>query len=136
MEWIGPPDYLCEREPIDSFGIGQFHRIAGHGQRDRTEFWRRCFEPADVHDQSIRGPALTSGSLANGATYVSGGLVPGSWAQVKGKGLSPVSRTWTSADFQGLGNNLPMSLNGVSVTVNNQPAAVYSIDPGQISFGA
>ena len=81
-------------------------------------------------------PALTSGSLANGATYVSGGLVPGSWAQVKGKGLSPVSRTWTSADFQGLGNNLPMSLNGVSVTVNNQPAAIYFIDPGQISFQA
>ena len=38
--------------------------------------------------------------------------------------------------LQGLGNNLPMSLNGVSVTVNNQPAAVYFIDPGQISFQA
>ncbi len=84
--------------------------------------------------QSVWRFALTSGSLANGATYVSGGLVPGSWAQVKGKGLSPVSRTWTSDDFQGLGNNLPISLNGVGVTVNNQPAAVYFIDPGQISF--
>ncbi len=55
MEWIGPPDYLCEREPIDSFGIGQSHRIAGHGQRDRTEFRRRCFEPVAVHDQSTSG---------------------------------------------------------------------------------
>lgn len=80
------------------------------------------------------GPVLTSGSLANGATYVSGGLVPGSWAQVKGTGLSPVSRTWAQADFQGLGNKLPTSLNGVSVTVNSLPAAVYFVDPGQISF--
>ena len=70
------------------------------------------------------GPALTPGSLANAATYASGGLVPGSWAQVKGTGLSPVSRTWGSADFQGLGNKLPTSLNGVGVTVNNIPAAV------------
>ena len=29
-------------------------------------------------------PTITSGSAANGATYLSGGLVPGSWAQVKG----------------------------------------------------
>ena len=41
-------------------------------------------------------PALAPGSLANGATYASGGLVPGSWAQVKGTGLSPVSRIWGS----------------------------------------
>jgi len=80
------------------------------------------------------GPALTGGSLANGATYLSGGLVPGSWAQVKGSGLSPVSRTWTAADFQGLGNKLPTTLNGVGVTVNDSPAAVYYIDSAQISF--
>ena len=79
-------------------------------------------------------PSLTAGSLANGATYVSGGLVPGSWAQVKGANLSPVSRIWGAADFQGLGDNLPTSLNGVGVNVNGTPAAVYFIDPAQISF--
>ena len=80
------------------------------------------------------GPALSAGSLANGATYVAGGLVPGSWAQVKGTGLSGVSRTWGAADFQELGNSLPTSLSGVSVKVNNLPAAVYFVDPGQVSF--
>jgi uncharacterized protein (TIGR03437 family) len=80
------------------------------------------------------GPVLTTGSLANGATYASGGLVPGSWAQVKGTGLSPVSRIWGAADFQGLGNKLPTSLDGVSVLVNSLPAAVYFVDPGQIDF--
>ncbi len=79
-------------------------------------------------------PALASGTLANGATYVSGGLVPGSWAQVKGNNLSNTTRIWTAADFTGLGNNLPTNLSGVQVKVNNLPAAVYYISPTQISF--
>src|SRR5258708_12827802 len=79
-------------------------------------------------------PTLTAGSLANGATYFAGGLVPGSWAQVKGTGLSSVTRIWATADFQGLGNNLPTILSGVEVKVNNLPAAVYFISPEQVSF--
>jgi len=79
-------------------------------------------------------PTLTSGSLANGATYVPGGLVPGSWAQVKGSGLSSITRIWKDSDFVGLGNRLPTNLSGVQVNVNNLPAAVYYIDSGQVSF--
>ncbi|MDQ2946513.1 MAG: hypothetical protein M3Y27_11310, partial [Acidobacteriota bacterium] len=79
-------------------------------------------------------PALNTGSLANGATYLSGGLVPGSWAQVKGTALSGVTRTWGDADFVGVGNKLPTNLSGVQVNVNNLPAAVYYIDAGQVSF--
>jgi len=87
-----------------------------------------------IATQPQPAPVLTPGSLANGATYVSGGLVPGSWAQVKGTGLSNVSRLWTGFDFIGLGNNLPSSLSNVQVTVNNIPAAVYYISPTQIDF--
>lgn len=79
-------------------------------------------------------PTVTAGSLVNGATYIAGGLVPGSWAQVKGTGLSNMTRTWGDADFVGLGNNLPTNLSGVQVMVNNLPAAVYFIDPGQVNF--
>ena len=79
-------------------------------------------------------PGLESGTVANGATYIAGGLVPGSWAQVKGVNLSPTTRIWAGSDFTGLGNNLPTNLSGVQVTVNNQPAAVYYISPNQISF--
>jgi uncharacterized protein (TIGR03437 family) len=79
-------------------------------------------------------PALQSGTLANGATYLDGGLVPGSWAQVKGTNLSTATRIWAASDFTGLGNNLPTNLSGVQVMVNNQAAAVYYISPTQISF--
>ena len=63
-----------------------------------------------------------------------GGLVPGSFAQVKGTTLSTTSRLWATSDFTGLGNGLPTNLSGVQVTVNNQPAAVYYISPLQINF--
>ncbi len=79
-------------------------------------------------------PGLTSGSVANGATYLPGGLVPGSWAQVKGTGLSGVTRIWGDSDFANLGNKLPTSLSGVQVKVNDIPAAVYYISPIQVNF--
>jgi uncharacterized protein (TIGR03437 family) len=77
-------------------------------------------------------PTLQSGTLANGATYVAGGLVPGSWAQVKGTNLSTTTRIWGTSDFTGY--SLPTNLSGVQVMVNNQAAAVYYISPTQISF--
>ena len=79
-------------------------------------------------------PALLSGTLANGATYLAGGLVPGSWAQVKGTNLSATTRIWAGSDFTGLGNGLPTNLSGVQVKVNGQAAAVYYISPTQVSF--
>jgi uncharacterized protein (TIGR03437 family) len=79
-------------------------------------------------------PTLESGTLTNGATYVAGGLVPGSWAQVKGTNLSTTTRIWADADFKGLGNNLPTNLDGVQVKVNSLPAAVWYISPTQINF--
>ena len=78
-------------------------------------------------------PVLTS-APANGATYVTGGLVPGSWAQVKGTNLSDVTRIWQDADFAGLGSRLPTNLSGVQVMVNGTAAAVYYVSPTQVSF--
>jgi uncharacterized protein (TIGR03437 family) len=79
-------------------------------------------------------PTLQSGTLANGATYLAGGLVPGSWAQVKGTNLSTTTRIWAGSDFTGLGNSLPTNLSGVQVNVNNQAAAVWYISPTQVNF--
>jgi uncharacterized protein (TIGR03437 family) len=81
-------------------------------------------------------PQLISGSRspANGATYIAGGLVPGSWAQVQGTSLSSANRTWNDSDFTGLGNSLPTKLNGVEVQVNGISAPVYYVSSTQVSF--
>ena len=87
-----------------------------------------------ITTQPQPAPVLTSGSLANGATFIAGDLVPGSWALVKGTGLANVTRIWTGFDFLNLGSSLPTALSNVQVMVNNIPAAVYYISPTQINF--
>jgi uncharacterized protein (TIGR03437 family) len=97
-------------------------------------FNSRLAKAITADDTTPLSVSLTDGSLANGATYNPGGLVPGSWAQVTGSGLSTVTRVWAGPDFVGLGNNLPTNLSGVQVNVNNLPAAVYYISPNQVDF--
>ncbi len=46
--------------------------------------------------------------------------------------MSATTRGWLSTDF--IGTVLPTQLNGVSVTVNGEPAAVSYISPTQINF--
>lgn len=93
--------------------------LTGHGfylwgcQQAGTPPPGRQFSSRTFTISTASTPTLTPGSLVNGATYLSGGLVPGSC---------------------GLGNRLPTNLSGVQVNVNNLPAAVYYIDSGQISF--
>lgn len=95
----------------------------------------RAANVATLAALGLLGPAPVLGSApANGATYVTGGLVPGSWAQVKGTNLSDVSRIWQNADFVGLGNKLPTNLSGVQVLVNGTAAAIYYVSSSQISF--
>ena len=61
-------------------------------------------------------------------------IAPNTWVEVKGANLSNPgdSRTWLPSDF--VNNQLPTSLDGVSVTVNGVSAYVYYISPGQINI--
>ncbi|MCC6392361.1 MAG: SMP-30/gluconolactonase/LRE family protein [Bryobacterales bacterium] len=55
---------------------------------------------------------------------------PGSWIEIHGANLAATARSWSAADFDNL--KAPTSLDGVSVTVAGQPAAVNSISAGAI----
>jgi uncharacterized protein (TIGR03437 family) len=54
------------------------------------------------------------------------------YVEIYGSNLSATTRLWGAGDFNG--PNAPTSLDGVSVTVNNKPAFVYYISPGQINI--
>lgn len=95
------------------------------------QFMSRTFTIAAA---AVAQPIVTQGTVANGATYAAGGLVAGSWAQVKGANLATASRTWSAADFTGLGTGLPTNVGGTSVTVNGKSAAVYYISSNQLDF--
>jgi uncharacterized protein (TIGR03437 family) len=85
----------------------------------------------------LRGNAQTAPpaiSLVANAEGESPTIAPNTWVEVKGSNLAPAgdTRVWQTSDF--VGDKLPTSLDGVSVTVNGQPAYVYYISPTQINI--
>lgn len=61
-------------------------------------------------------------------------IAPNTWVEVKGTDLAPAgdSRIWQASDFTN--NQLPTQLDGVSVTVNGNPAYIWYISPTQVNI--
>jgi len=60
----------------------------------------------------------------------------GQWVGIYGSGLANTSRAWGDSDVTGgtsPGSPLPTSLDGVSVTIGGQPAAVYFVSATQLN---
>ncbi|HEY1757654.1 MAG TPA: IPT/TIG domain-containing protein [Bryobacteraceae bacterium] len=76
-------------------------------------------------------PAVTLVANAEGGVAT---IAPNSWVEIKGSNLGPAGdmRIWAGSDF--VNNQLPTSLDGVSVTVNGVPAYVYYISPTQVNI--
>lgn len=79
---------------------------------------------------SAQVPVIAPNGTVNGASGLAG-IASGSWISIFGTNLSQTTRIWSGTDFQG--DRLPLSLDGVSVKVNNRDAAVYFISPTQIN---
>jgi hypothetical protein len=77
-------------------------------------------------------PAPTSrvNSVVNAASYQPA-IASGGFVSIAGSGFGNSSRSWTSSDFSG--TNLPLSLDGISVTINGKAAYVEYISPIQIN---
>lgn len=87
------------------------------------------FTPSDA-TTATKPTLFALGAITHGAT-LRGGAASGSWVTIQGAGLARNTRTWGAADI--VGNQLPETLDGVSVKINNQPASVYFISPTQIN---
>jgi uncharacterized protein (TIGR03437 family) len=64
----------------------------------------------------------TRSGVVNAASHQAG-ATPGAWVSIYGFRLAQSTRAWTAADI--VAGRLPEKLDGVSVTMNNKPAAVY-----------
>ena len=78
-----------------------------------------------IGDCSPPGPNIVS--VVSGASFLPG-IVPNSWVAVYGTNLSPVTDFWTTVNAQ-----LPTKLDGVSVSIDGQPAYVEFVSSGQIN---
>jgi uncharacterized protein (TIGR03437 family) len=75
-------------------------------------------------------PALpVISAVVNGASFQAGG-VTNSWVSIVGTNLSLGTDDWSHSIVNG---TLPISLDGVSVSMGGKPAYIYYISPGQIN---
>jgi uncharacterized protein (TIGR03437 family) len=96
--------------------------------------------PGSPHTVSLTGigaaavplPVITA--VQNAASPVSG-ITVGSWVSIFGVNLAPTgdARLWNSAT-EIVNGKFPLSLDGVSVTINGKPAVVEYIQPTQINI--
>jgi uncharacterized protein (TIGR03437 family) len=76
-------------------------------------------------------PAIDA--VVNGASFQPG-ISPGAWVTIRGTNLSDTTRVWTADDI--VGGRLPVSLDGVSVTIGGKPAYIEYVSPKQINVQA
>jgi uncharacterized protein (TIGR03118 family) len=77
-------------------------------------------------------PNVASTAITN-AAQATGGIAANTYITIKGSNLAATKRSWAAADFGPTGKTLPTSLDGVSVTVNGEPAYITYISPVQIN---
>jgi uncharacterized protein (TIGR03437 family) len=77
------------------------------------------------------GPVIATVANAEGGSST---IAPNTWVAINGAGLAPAgdSRTWQSSDF--VNSQMPIALDGVSVTVNGKSAFIYYISPTQLNI--
>jgi uncharacterized protein (TIGR03437 family) len=120
----------CSFSPDGRYLTGTLGVDYGTEQRAALELKVARIEFASPQLFADALPAVTEGSVVNGASLVAG-IAPNSWVTLFGTNLAPQTRLWTGADFNG--RRLPTALDGVSVRMNGQPAYVYYISPTQIN---
>jgi adhesin/invasin len=74
-------------------------------------------------------PLISSGAVVNVGNYFQEAVAPGDIAAVFGSQFAPAGSAFSNS-----GTPLPTSLGGVQVLVNNVPAPLYYVSPGQINF--
>jgi len=68
------------------------------------------------------------------AAQVTAGVAANTYVTIKGTNLAATKRSWAAGDFGTTGKALPTSLDGVSVTLNGEPAYIMYISPVQINL--
>lgn len=77
-------------------------------------------------------PLVSAAGVVSASAFdAKAGVAPGTWLEIFGSNLATTTRTWQSSDFNG--NNAPVSLDGISVTIGGKRAYVDYVSPGQVN---
>ncbi len=122
--------------PATDVGPVTFYLAGNAANADGTNRGDRIYTRTFTLTPSAGGgggqlPTITS--VVNGASFQPG-IAAGSWVTIRGANLASTTRTWRDDEI--VNGKLPISLDGVSVKINNRDAAVYFISPTQLNVQA
>jgi uncharacterized protein (TIGR03437 family) len=84
------------------------------------------------YSQAQSVPAIAANGVVSASAF--GGfssIAPGSWIEIYGSNLATTTKSWGTADFNGV--NAPTSLGGTSVTIGGKSAFIDYVSPGQVN---
>jgi uncharacterized protein (TIGR03437 family) len=88
------------------------------------------FTATAVPAVTVTRPRISS-VITAGAFGAAGRIAPGGWVELYGTDFARETRQWSGGDFTG--GTAPTSLGNVRVLINERPAYVQRISPGQIN---
>lgn len=114
--------YTFQRTDSGSATYNYIHGMkCGQGRQE----WGQIM--VDAQPLSVRAGGVVSASAFGGGAAIA----PGGWIEIFGSSLATVSRSWETADFNGI--NAPTALSGTSVRIGGQPAFVAYVSPTQVN---
>ena len=119
--------------PISISGLWGLQPGNGHSGGDSNAVYFAAGTSGETHGLfgSLQAaPLLTTSSIVNGASF-QGTLAQNTWITLAGSNLSATTTAWTASNI--VNGQLPTTLNGVSVTIDGNPAYVAYVSPTQIN---
>lgn len=87
----------------------------------------------NLRTPTVSKAVVTSSGVVNAGSFQAG-VAPGAWITIFGQNLASATRAITTSDL--VNGNLPTTLGGVSVKINNKDAFIQYISPTQINVQA
>lgn len=117
--------------PAENVGPVTIYVAANAANGDFSVFGDRIYTAAYTLAPAppASGPPAISAAV-QGASFQPA-IAGGAWVSVLGANLAPATRAWRADEI--VNGALPTALDGVSVSINNKPAAVSFISPTQIN---
>jgi len=128
VTWTAPPSDVG---PVTIYVAA--NAANGNGNETGDHIYATKLQLTPAVPVTSNNPVIQDGGVSSLAGYQpSAGAAPGTWLQISGSNLATTTRTWDPAtDFNG--NNAPISLDGVSVTIGGKDAYVKSVSPVQVT---
>jgi uncharacterized protein (TIGR03437 family) len=132
---LGNGDGTLQNPVIQASGLVSGLVVSDFNGDGRTDLAGTFVSGNNIGLEALLGVAAPPGPVAITSVLNAASFQPaietGSWAMIQGTNLANSTRLWQTFDF--IGSNLPTVVDGVSVSIDGNPAFVEYISPTQIN---